>query len=46
MRPGHAAVIALLITPALVAAQEYLGTYEDRIGVEDVMARYVWAVAS
>jgi uncharacterized protein (TIGR02246 family) len=46
--------IALLIAPAvsgvegpaLVAAQENLGTYEDRIAVEDVMARYVWAVDS
>jgi hypothetical protein len=32
--------------PALVAAQGSLGTYEDRIAVEDVMARYVWAVDS
>ena len=46
MRPGHAAVIALLITPALVAAQDNLGTYEDRIAVKDARARYVWAVAS
>jgi uncharacterized protein (TIGR02246 family) len=38
--------IALLIAPALVAAQDNLGTYEDRIAVEDVMARYVWAVDS
>jgi uncharacterized protein (TIGR02246 family) len=38
--------IALLIAPALVEAQENLGTYEDRIAVEDVMARYVWAVDS
>ena len=29
-----------------VAAQENLGNYEDRVGVEDVMARYVWAVDS
>jgi ketosteroid isomerase-like protein len=50
----HHAVIALLITPALsgvevsvvVTAQGNLGTYEDRIAVEDVMARYVWAVDS
>jgi uncharacterized protein (TIGR02246 family) len=34
------------MTPALVIAQENLGTYEDRIAVEDVMARYVWAVDS
>ena len=53
MRLHHAAVIALLIAPALivegpvlVTAQENLGTYEDRIAVEDVMARYVWAVDS
>ena len=30
----------------LVTAQGNLGTYEDRIAVEDVMARYVWAVDS
>jgi ketosteroid isomerase-like protein len=54
MRLPHAAAIALLIAPALsvvegpvfVSAQENLGTYEDRIAVEDVMARYVWAVDS
>jgi uncharacterized protein (TIGR02246 family) len=48
----HHAVLALLIAPALsgvegpvpLSAQENLGTYEDRIAVEDVMARYVWAV--
>jgi uncharacterized protein (TIGR02246 family) len=42
----YAAVIALLIAPALVTAQGNLGTYEDRIAVEDVMARYVWTVDS
>ena len=46
MRLHHAASIALLIAPVLVTAQENLGTYEDRIAVEDVMARYVWAVDS
>jgi len=46
MRRHCAAVIALLLLPALVVAQESLGTYEDRIAVEDVMARYVWAVDS
>jgi ketosteroid isomerase-like protein len=46
MRLHHAAFIALLIVPAPVAAQGNLGTYEDRIAVEDVMARYVWAVDS
>ena len=39
MRLHHAAFIALL-------AVQSLGTYEDRIAVEDVMARYVWAVDS
>src|SRR5687767_14792692 len=37
---------ALIGAPALVTAQEKLGTYEDRAAVEDVMARYVWAVDS
>src|SRR5882672_818941 len=43
------AIIALLLGPALVTsviAQGTLGTYEDRTAVEDVMARYVWAVDS
>ena len=30
----------------VLAASENLGTYEDRTAVEDVMARYVWAVDS
>lgn len=34
------------MAPSLVAAKDNLGTYEDRIAVEDVMARYVWAVDS
>jgi uncharacterized protein (TIGR02246 family) len=46
MRLHHATVVALLLAPALVTAQGNLGTYEDRIAVEDVMARYVWAVDS
>jgi len=46
MRLHHAAVLAILVTPVLVDAQGTLGTYEDRIAVEDVMARYVWAVDS
>ena len=46
MRRHHAALVALLIAPVLVTAQGGLGTYEDRIAVEDVMARYVWAVDS
>ena len=46
MRLPHFFVIALLVSPALVTAQEHLGTYEDRVAVEDVMARYVWSVDS
>ena len=46
MRLHHATVVALLSAPVLVTAQGNLGTYEDRIAVEDVMARYVWAVDS
>ena len=48
MRLPHAFVIALLISqlPLPLTAQEQLGTYEDRIAVEDVMARYVWTVDS
>lgn len=48
----HCVVITLLIAlsgvegPVLVTAQGSLGTYDDRIAVEDVMARYVWAVDS
>src|SRR5512138_886515 len=45
MRLHHAAaaVLALFIAPKLVVAADNLGTYEDRIAVEDVMARYMWA---
>jgi ketosteroid isomerase-like protein len=54
MRLHHGAFLSLLIAPALivvdgavvVTAQGNLGTYEDRIAVEDVMARYVWTVDS
>ena len=46
MRLPHATLFALLVVPAAVAAQGNLGAYEDRIAVEDVMARYVWAVDS
>ena len=42
----HHLLVALLMTPVIVTAQENLGTYEDRTAVEDVMARYVWAVDS
>ena len=48
MRLHNAAFLALLIAlalsgvegPVAVTAQGNLGTYEDRIAVEDVMARY------
>jgi uncharacterized protein (TIGR02246 family) len=46
MRRVPAALLALLIVPTVARAQANLGTYEDRIAVEDVMARYVWAVDS
>jgi uncharacterized protein (TIGR02246 family) len=46
MRLARTALIVLLLVPALLSAQENLGTYEDRTGVEDVMARYVWSVDS
>jgi len=46
MRRHHAYLIAFLMAPALVTAQGNLGTYEDRVAVEDVMARYVWTVDS
>ena len=51
MRLHHTALLAALIAPALsvvegpalVTAQGSLGTYEDRVAVEDVMMRYMWA---
>ena len=43
MRTHNLALVALLLAPVFVTAQENLGTYEDRIAVEDVMARYMWA---
>ena len=46
MRLFYAFFIMLIITPVFVAAGENLGTYEDRIAVEDVMARYIWTVDS
>jgi uncharacterized protein (TIGR02246 family) len=46
MRLHHAVFISLLTAPVAMSAQGNLGTYEDRIAVEDVMARYVWAVDS
>jgi uncharacterized protein (TIGR02246 family) len=46
MRLHHAALVALLVTTAPLGAQESLGTHDDRIAVEDVMARYVWTVDS
>ena len=46
MRLHHAALLAVLVSPVTVIAQANLGTSEDRIAVEDVMNRYVWAVDS
>jgi uncharacterized protein (TIGR02246 family) len=53
MRSHYAITLVLLSALALsgvagpaITAQDTLGTYEDRIAVEDVMARYVWAVDS
>ena len=46
MRLHHVVWIALLLTSASLAAQDNLGTHEDRAAVADVMARYVWAVDS
>src|SRR5690348_13779067 len=50
MRLRHAGLITLLIAlisaPALVTAEDNLGSYAERIAVEDVMARYVWTVDS
>lgn len=39
-------IAAMLVAPLHGDAQENLGAYEDRIAVEDVMTRYVWAVDS
>jgi uncharacterized protein (TIGR02246 family) len=50
MRLHYTGIIVLLIvlisSPALVIGEDNLGTYQDRIAVEDVMARYVWTVDS
>ena len=46
MTVHNAVLLVLLAVPALVTAQDNLGTYDDRIAVEDVMARYVWTVDS
>jgi len=43
---SSAAFIGFLLLSALVGAQEQLGNYDDRTAVQDVMARYVWAVDS
>lgn len=40
------ALIALAVAPTRATAQDNLGSYADRVAVEDVMARYVWAVDS
>ena len=50
MRLRYVTVIVLFIAlvegSVLVTAQGSLGSYDDRIAVEDVMARYVWTVDS
>lgn len=46
MRLILAVSLSILAVAGLATAQGTLGTYEDRIAVEDVMARYVWAVDS
>ncbi len=46
MRLYLAVFVVILTAPLRSTAQENLGTYQDRIAVEDVMARYVWAVDS
>jgi len=46
MKTSLAVLIAVVLAPALGASEENLGTYQDRIAVEDVMARYVWTVDS
>ena len=43
MRLPHAFVIALLISPVRLTAQEHLGTYEDRIAVASQNAAAVVA---
>jgi uncharacterized protein (TIGR02246 family) len=43
MRMHHVAFLAVFLVSALVHAQGSLGTYEDRVAVEDVMARYMWS---
>jgi uncharacterized protein (TIGR02246 family) len=46
MRLIPTVLTVVLAAPVVLAAQGNLGTYEDRIAVEDVMNRYVWAVDS
>jgi uncharacterized protein (TIGR02246 family) len=46
MRLISAIFISLLLTSIFAQADENPGSYEDRIAVEDVMTRYVWAVDS
>jgi uncharacterized protein (TIGR02246 family) len=46
MRMHYVAVVVLLLTPSVAAAKDNLGTYEDRVAIEDLMARYVWTVDS
>src|SRR6185369_4759818 len=46
MRLYSLTCVALLIAPVAATAQANLGTYEDRVAVADVLARYVWTVDS
>jgi len=46
MRLIPTVLTVVFAAPVVLAAQGNLGTYEDRIAVEDVMNRYVWAVDS
>ena len=43
MRLHHTAFVALLMAPVLITAQGNLGTYEDRIAVEDVISGKLFA---
>lgn len=46
MKLHQAVLLGLLFIPVFATAQENLGTCENRMAVEDVMARYIWSVDS
>ena len=46
MSGANASAAARSHQVTVITTQENLGTYQDRIAVEDVMARYVWTVDS